>query len=309
MVANPRPEPAEPQRSFIARFFIFLFKFILLIAVIAAGGAIGTLAASWIRSNESMNNSQTKRLNDIQLDLVQMSQLENDLTTVSSQADFTDNTVSELKTDLRDLTSDMAAISDTVAAQAKLISAQEAQVATLTEAQTVILDDLAAAQTDVEDLFETTAGLRTNLASVSNNASAVDSSLSSLERQISSLETNLEDIETAMEGIAVAAADVSGEEAAEGEEDSAAVVADAAPVQVDLTLVRVLGHIARAKIHLLENDSVSAGAAIEAAIGLSDDEALTTSLQTAMDSLDSKPAATALALDEAWNALEALLDG
>ena len=167
---------------------------------------------------------------------------------------------------------------------------------------------VAAAQNDVEDLIATSEDLRTNLTSVSQDTTSVNRSLSSLESQISSLEGNLTDLEGSIEEVA-ASIPVSGTAQIIATEDSASVAADAAPAQVDLTLVRILGHIARAKIHLLENDTASAGEAIDAAISLSSDEALNDSLQTAMDNLETKPAASAIALDDAWNALDALLDG
>ncbi len=306
MVADSRPEPAQPQRSFIARFFIFLFKLIMLLVVIAGGIAMGTGAASWINLSNDTNNTQTKRLNEMQVEMVGVRQYEDQITSVSNKADFIDGVVGDVKDDVGAMSTELSDLSDAVASQAEMISAQQDQVTALTEAQAGILDDLAAAQVDVEELAQTADDIGVIVTAVSDDTASVDSALSTLQGQISALETSLADLESSVVLSGTVATVVAEEETAE--DDGATVAADAAPVQVDLTLVRILGHIARAKIHLLENDVVSAGQAIEDATALSTDETLSSSLQDALDNLESKPAASAIALDEAWNALDALLD-
>ncbi len=309
MVADSRPEPAQPQRSFIARFFIFLFKLILLLVVIAGGIAMGTGAASWINLSNATNNNQTKRLNDMQVEMLGIQQYESQIASVSNKADFIDGVVGDVKDDVGSLSTELGELSDAVASQAELISAQQDQVAALTEAQTGILDDLAAAQIDVEELARTADDIGVIVNAVSDDTASVDTALSTLQGQISALETSLADLESSVVVSGTVAAVTVAEETEEEATEETTAAADVAPAQVDLTLVRILGHIARAKIHLLENDVVSAGQAIEDATSLSTDETLSSSLQAALDNIESKPAASAIALDEAWNALDALLDG
>lgn len=321
MVADSRPQPNQPQRSPIARFFIFLFKFILLIVVIAAGGALGWAGAGWISGNSALNDAQTREINKFQDVRIQQLELANRVENVDSGMEFMSSQIESLSDEADEMANGISALTETLSAQADLISAQDTQIATLTEAQTQILDDLTAAQTDVEELVTTTDGLRENLTANAESASSVSSNIDALEAQVTSLDRNLASIEENLASIeatvsmtpTVIVQDSSGE-------SGAVVAADVSPAAtLDLTLIRLLGQIARAKIHLLEEDSASASAAIQRSIDLSGaaaeaypDQAETItgmvdSLDTALESLESKPAASAIALDDAWNSLELLL--
>ena len=323
MVADSRPQPSQPQRSPIARFFIFLFKFILLIVVIAAGGALGWVGAEWISGNIALNDAQTREINKLQDVAIDQKELANRVDNMDSGMDFMAGQFDTLSDEADALSDEVSALSDAVAAQSELVAAQDAQIATLTEAQTNILNDLAAAQTDVEDLVPTTDGLRETLTASAESSSSVSNSIDAIEAQVSLLDQNLASIE---ENLASIEATVSMTptvvvvEQDGSEEAGAPVAADVAPsAALDLTLIRLLGQIARAKIHLLEEDSASASAAIQRSIDLSSaaaeaypDQAETIggmaeSLDTALESLESKPAASAIALDDAWNSLELLL--
>ena len=320
MVADSRPQPSQPQRSFIARFFIFLFKFILLIAVLVAGGALGALAATWINFSNVTDTAQDRRLDGLQTEIAKQGELSGQIAAMSAESSSMTSQLGSLNEETASLAAELSTLSNQVAAQSALVEAQEAQIATLTEAQTGILDDLANAQTDVENLIETTAGLRRNLTTSAQSSSGVSESVAALEEQVSSLEANLADIEASITSTAT----VTTTAAVEAEPASPAAAADvgSSVSSADLTLVRLLGYVARAKIHLLEDDTASAGNAIGSALDLVDTltesagegeaEALlplTENLEAAQSNLDSKPAASAIALDSAWDSLDSLLTG
>lgn len=319
MVAESRPQPSQPQRSPIARFFIFLFKLILLIVVIAAGGALGWVGAEWISGNSTLNDAQTREINKLQGVAIEQKELANRVDNMDSGIDFMAGQFDTLSQEADSLSTEIAALSDAVSAQSELIMAQDTQIATLTEAQTNILDSLTAAQNDVEGLVSTTDGLRETLSASAESTSGVSSSLDALEAQVTSLEENLASIEATMAMTPTVVVVEQG--ASEDEQAGAAISADVAssPATLDLTLIRLLGQIARAKIHLLEDDGASASAAIQRSIDLSASAAeaypdqaetingMVDSLDAALASLDSKPAASAIALDDAWNSLELLL--
>lgn len=317
MVADSRPAP-PPKRSFVARFFIFLFKFILLIAVLVAGGALGALGATWINLSNATDTAQDRRLDGLQLETAKQGVLASQIAEVSGQTSSMTAEVDSLTSETTALAADIEALSATVAAQTALVDAQEAQIATLTEAQTGILDDLTGAMDDVENLVETTAGLRRNLTTSAQSSSGLSDSVTALEEQISSLSTSLAEIEATVSVTGTTA--VADGESSETEAGAPVAVADVAPSSgAELTLVRLLGQIARAKIHLLENDADSAAGALESALELASglpesDQAelqadLVANLEAAQANLESKPAASAIALDAAWDSLDALLVG
>ncbi|MFK7804796.1 MAG: hypothetical protein AB8G95_24400 [Anaerolineae bacterium] len=317
MVADSRPEP-PPKRSFIARFFIFLFKFILLIAVLVAGGALGALGATWINLSNATDTAQDRRLDGLQLETAKQGILAAQIADVSGQANTMTAEVDSLTSETAALAADLAALSDTVSAQTALVDAQEAQIATLTEAQTGILNDLTAAMDDVENLAETTAGLRRNLTTSSQSATGISDSVIALEEQVASLSENLAEIEATVSLTNTAV--VSGSQPAETVTVAPIAAVVTTESGTELTLVRLLGYIARAKIHLLESDSGSAASALDSAIELTNtlsDEsdqteqlaALVENLEAAQANLESKPAASAIALDAAWDSLDALLVG
>lgn len=304
MVADSRPKNSEPERSFVARFFIFLFKSLLLIAVLIAGGVLGLLGSNWVTRTNKVEIDQNSRLDSLQSEVVKQSELAQQVTTMSAEAE-------SMTTQIGTLNEDTAALAAEVSSLSALVEAQSSQIATLTEAQTGLLDDLANAQNDVENLIETTAGLRRNLTTSAQSSSGVGESIATLEDQVSSLESSLAALQTSITSTQTVTATVVQPAPADQ-----VAAADVAPV--DLTLVRLLGHVARAKIHLLENDIASAGDAISAALELVDaatDEQvalfapLTENLEAAQASLDNKPAASAIALDDAWDSLDALLTG
>lgn len=319
MVAENKPE--APKRSFIARFFIFLFKAILLLAVLAAGGAIGALGASWVNVRNLVDQAQDIRLDGLQQEVEKQGQLAGRFSEMVGQSNAMTAELNSLNGGTATLAADLSSLSEQVAAQTALLEAHETQIATLTDAQTGILDDLSAAQTDVENLVETTAGLRRNLTTSAQSATGVGDAVSDLEAQISDLEASLGEIQATLTSTETVAAADEESTADSDEADAPAAAADVvSTASVDLTPVQILSQVARAKIHLLESDTDSAASAIESAIELTDAfadtaaeeqaESLATladNLEVALANLEGKPAVSAIALDVAWDSLDELL--
>jgi hypothetical protein len=291
----------------------------LLIVTLVAGGALGALASTWINSSNAIDIAQDQRLDGLQLETSKQGILSGQIAEMSGRTNAMTTELDTLSTETATLAADLTALSEIVTAQAALLEAQDTQIGTLTEAQTTILDDLTAAQDDVENLVETTIGLRRNLTTSAQSTTGVSENLTALEEQVTALETGLAEI-VATVTMTGTASDIDEESVATESGDPSAVTAINAGSGVDLAFVRLLAYIARAKIHLLENDAASAGNAVESAIelvsGLSDSVAaeqaellgpLADSLETAQTNLDSKPAVSAIALDLAWDSLDELL--
>lgn len=336
MVADNRPKGLggnnqPPQRPFFVRLLIALLKLIGLILVIGIGVALALAAWQQYQLLDTQNSIRDRRIDGLESNQISENEVRNIVQ--SMIADGVSGDVTALDDSIDEL-------DDSVSAQETMLASQMADLEALSTAQAELSEslDLLQGQVDsdiegvlssLEETGETDDQLEREMALRSQSVVRVQQSITDLETQIETLQTELADIQAQMTVTTTAAAVEEApaepvEEEAEAEDsestDAETAVAPAASL-VDFRYVRLYGLVIRSKVHINEGDLEAAAAAITNAQGavaeLADgaDESLseslavvTENLDLAAESLESKPTLSNIALDDAWTAMDELLN-
>ena len=335
MVASNRPDRNQDQRPSWVRFLIGLFKFILLLAVLAVGGFLGFLG--WQQFDlvntrfdlvNTQLDSQNERIDLVWDDLL----LENEVKSlirdqVSTEVDALTAEIDAVEGEMVAIDALEESMKTGLAAQQEEIAALQAEQTALAETLTAVSGDVGTLQSEVSAIIETADQLGQDLAGSTESTGQLERTLTTLENQLSTLESDLASLDARVSVIPTSTVTTTVQavadepaETAQDDEPAQETANSGTAAAIDYRVVRLYGMIIRSKVHINEGDLNAAAAILEEAQSAVADlsagaegetgdtyASVSENLGTAVESLSDKPTLSNLALDDAWSAMDALL--
>ena len=295
------PSRTRSERSWAARFFVGLFKLLFLLVAIAAGVLLGWLGWQQLSYINTVNDVQNQRISRIDEEVLRQNDVESLIRTSTTELR---GEISALSGALDDLTAENQTLRDSLAAQAADITALEGAQ----EENGIALGNIS---TSIDSLGSGLLALQSDISTSGSDVDSVGATVDDLLNEVETLSGELEALQASL---------VISPTTADGEGVPVVTLAPGEGSGEQFNIWRLWGLVMRTKLHLAENDIDAAEASLASAQtaiadllageagDLNEDlTAIEETLATAAESISSKPAVSNRTLDEALDALDALL--